>query len=95
MYRVGDRIKFKSEKKTYKIMACDSRYLICVKPFNLKNTFMYCYVDLAEQMRGPENKVFGTDYDMFDTDDCNLALKDLQTGKIDLSPRRSMKLEIE
>ena len=49
------RIKFKSEKQSYKVMASSDRYMICVKPFNARNTFLYSIVDLKEQMRGPDN----------------------------------------
>jgi hypothetical protein len=94
-YSVGDKIKFKSEKQKYRVMACDSRYLICVKHFNLKRTFIYTIVDLKENMRGPENLLFGPDYDLFDSADCELFLKDFQSGKVELSPRRSIPLDLE
>lgn len=95
MYAVGDKIKFKSEKQRYKIMACDSRYLICVKPFNLKRTYIYTIVDLQDQMRGPEDLLFGHDYNLQEQFDCEMLLGDFQAGKLELSPRRSIPLDLD
>lgn len=94
-YSVGEKIKFKSEKKPYRVMACDNRYIVCVKPFNLKHTYLYTIVDLLENERGPENLLFGHDYDLFEAEDCELLLKDFQSGKLALSPRRSIPLDLE
>lgn len=44
--KVGDKIKFKSEKQRYIVKAKDNRYLICTKPFNLQKTVLYTIVDL-------------------------------------------------
>jgi hypothetical protein len=57
--RVGTRIKFKSEKQAYTVQACDSRYAICNKPFNARKTTLYTIVDFKENVRGPENLIFG------------------------------------
>lgn len=94
-YTVGQKIKFKSEKQRYTVMACDSRFLICVKPFNLKNTYLYTIVDFLDYRRGPENLLFGHDYDLFDKADCELLLKDFQSGKVEVSGRRGIRLDIE
>ena len=42
---VGSRIKFKSEKQTYKIIAANERFVICTKPFNFRKTYMYSIKD--------------------------------------------------
>lgn len=65
------------------------------KPFNLKNTYLYTIVDLHDNERGPENLIFGHDYDLLDQDDAKLLLNDFQLDKLKLSPRRSVALDIE
>ena len=57
------RIKFKEEKQSYKIMARDSRYLVCVKPFNAKKTYLYTIVDLDQKIRGADNYHCRFEYD--------------------------------
>lgn len=54
-YKVGDKIWFAEEKRPYTIQACDERYLICTKPFNLKHTVQYTIVDLEYGIRGADN----------------------------------------
>ncbi len=56
---VGTRIWFHEEKTPYRVRARSDRYLVCTKPFNPKRTTIYTIVDLTEQVRGPENLVFG------------------------------------
>jgi len=58
-FQVGDTIKFKKEKQKYTIQACNDRFLVCNKPFNAQKTTIYTIVDLEENIRGPENLVFG------------------------------------
>ena len=57
-FKVGDKIHFEGERNAYTIRACDSRYLICTKPFNPRKTVLYTIVDLQEKVRGTENLVF-------------------------------------
>ena len=76
-FKVGDKIHFDGERNAYTVRACDSRYLICTKPFNPKKTVLYTIVDLQEKVRGTENLVFGMG---FETDeDCQEALQRLQS----------------
>lgn len=56
---LGTRVWFVSEKTAYTVRARSSRYLVCTKPFNLRRTTLYTIVDLDEQVRGPENLIFG------------------------------------
>jgi hypothetical protein len=56
---VGTRIFFAEEKSPYRVRARSDRYLVCTKPFNPKRTVFYTIIDLVEQVRGPENLVFG------------------------------------
>lgn len=93
-YKVGDKIKFQSEKRSYKIMALDSRYLICVKRFNLLHTYLYTIVDLQEQQRGPVSLNFGLSLNMFEHDECEILLRELKSGAVGLSYRRSIPLDL-
>lgn len=89
-FKVGDKVHFEGERNAYTIRACDSRYLVCTKPFNPRKTVLYTIVDLQEKVRGTENLVFGM---VFETDDdCKEALERLQYGKTEISYRNRVKL---
>lgn len=91
--KAGDRIKFFSEKRPYCVRAADRRYAICTKPFNLKHTTIYTIIDFKEDVRGPDNVIFGLGYE---TDaDAARALAQLQAGEIEVSYRRRIPLDIE
>ena len=78
-YRVGDRIWFAEEKKPYTIQACDERYMICTKPFNLRpNTVQYVLVDLEEGIRGADIYwKWGGYFDYTKREECEKALRAL------------------
>ena len=61
-YKVGDKIKFKSEVQRYTIRACNDRFIIASKPFNARKTFMYTLVDLQEKERSSDNYYCRFDY---------------------------------
>lgn len=93
IYKVGDKIYFVEEKRPYKVRACNERYLICTKPFNLQKTVFYTIVDLEEQIRGTENTVFCLG---FLTDkECEEALIRFQNGESEVSRRNRIELLIE
>lgn len=54
-YSVGDKIYFAEEKRPYTIMACDEKFLICTKPFNIQHKVQYTIVDLEDNIRGADN----------------------------------------
>lgn len=98
-YKVGDLIKFKSEKQRYTIRACDDRFIIATKPFNLKRTYLYTIIDLEEGIRGADNW-----YCKFDYSDPEEAKKCIQLLNLDplrgfnsvsISFRSRMDLDIE
>lgn len=89
-FKVGDKVYFAEENKPYTVRACDSRYLVCTKPFNLRKTVLYTIVDLVEKVRGTENLVFCMG---FETDEeCEDALRRLQSGETEVSYRNRVKL---
>lgn len=80
-YKVGDKIYFAEEKRPYTIRACDDRFLICTKPFNLiPKTVEYTIVDLVEEVRGTDGYAIGP-YDYYEDEDCEAYLKDLQESR--------------
>jgi len=93
-YKVGDKIKFVEEKKPYTIKACNERYLVCTKPFNLKHTVLYTIVDLQEGIRGTNWFVFNIYNYMVDSD-CKQCLEELISGECEISHRNCIKLNIE
>jgi len=94
-YKVGDKIKFKSEKRRYTIVGKTDRYLICTKPFHLRgNKYIYTIVDLLDQVRGPDMWLFGK-YDYSKNEEIDLALKELDSGECYISYRNRINLDIE
>ena len=87
------KIKFLEEKRPYTIQSQNDRYLICTKPFNLKKTVLYTIVDLAEEIRGTENLIFGMGFET--KEECDDALERLIIGESQISHRNRIKLNIE
>jgi len=98
-YAPGKRIKFAEEKRSYKIVAMNDRFVICTKPFNLRKTFVYTIVDLEEQLRGPDNMIFGPKYDYSDPVKATKAINELMGSNgitaFGISRRNNVKLNIE
>lgn len=91
--KIGDKVYVPGEKRPYKVRARDDRFIICTKPYNPQRTVLYFIIDLENQQRGPDNMIFCSGYE---TDEhCIERLKELQNGKIELSRRRSIPLDIE
>lgn len=94
-FKTGDKIKFKAEKKRYTIQACDDRFLICTKPFAARKTYIYTVVDLKENIRGTVNLIFGPAEDYSLPEEAQVALKEFQAGKYEVSHRNRINLDIE
>ena len=94
LYKVGDKIKFAESKQRFTIRACNSRYMVCTKPFNAKKTFLYTIVDLEEGIRGRDGYIC-TAYDYTKESEAKKYLKELASGKIEISSRHRYKLNIE
>ena len=77
----GQKIYFAEEKRPYTVRACDGRFFICTKSYNLrKNTVLYTIVDLQEGIRGTDGYSIGP-YDYTTDEDCEAFLKELQEGE--------------
>ena len=92
MWKVGDKIKFAEYKKHWTVQACDKRFLICTKPFNLRHTVLYTIVDLVDNVRGTENLVFCMGFET--RKQCQEALQRLQEGVSEISFRNRVLLKI-
>jgi hypothetical protein len=91
---MGDRIKFKSEKQSYVVRARNNRFIICTKPFNARKTYIYCIIDLCEEVRGPDNFIGGK-YCYEDHSDLLKAIRELELGELQVSHRRRLALDVE
>lgn len=91
--KVGDKVYIPIEKNPYTVKARDDRYIICTKPYNPQRTVLYFIIDLVEKFRAPDDMVFCSGYE---TDEqCEERLKELQSGKIGMSRRRGVPLDID
>lgn len=93
IYPVNTKIWFDGERHAYTVQACDDRYLVCTKPYNLYKTVMYTIVDLQGEIRGADSRVFSKGYET--QKDCKTALKELQTGALEISYRNQVPLKIK
>lgn len=92
--RIKDKIVFKEEKTSYTIKACNERFAICTKPFNLQKTVFYCIVDFEKEIRSSNDLVFNS-YDYTTDEGIEKCLSDLITGECRLSERHKLPLNIE
>lgn len=94
--KVGDKIKFQSEKQKYTVKAKSNRYLICTKPFNLKKTVLYTIIDLERLVRGTNNMIFNP-YDYAIQEDIDKGLMDLESENnvCEVSHRNCIKLDVQ
>ena len=89
--QVGDKVYIPREKRPYRVMARDDRYIICTKPFF--DTVLYFIIDLDDKWRAPDNLVFCFGYET--KEQCEERLKWLQEGIMELSRRHGIPLDIE
>lgn len=88
----GTKIWFGSEKRPYRVKACNERFAICTKPFNIKKTVLYTICDWGNGIRGTENLVFGASFETYE--ECVEALERLTTGETEISKRNYVNLDI-
>ena len=90
--KAGDRVYVAGEKRPYRVRCRDSRFIICTKPYNPRHTVIYFILDLELGIRGPDNQVFCMGYES--QAQCEERLQELQTGRIEVSRRRSVPIRI-
>lgn len=88
------KIWFEEERQGYTIQASDGRFLICTKPFNALKTYLYCFVDLKNKTRGPDNMVFKGLHNYSTPEGAREALRLLNTGELEISHRNRIALKI-
>lgn len=91
--KVGDKVYISNEKRPYRVRCRDDRYIICTKPMNIYHTVLYFIIDLVDKWRAPDNMIFCSGYET--NEECLERLKELQDGRIELSSRRGIPLDIE
>ena len=90
---VSDKVYILTHVNPFRVQARDDRFIICTKPFNLKRTVLYFIVDLKTKRRGPENMIFCSGYNT--REQCEERLKELQEGKITVSRRHGIDLDLD
>lgn len=90
---VGDKIYIPNHKRPFRVRCRDNRYIICTKPFNLQHTVQYFIIDLETARRGPDNLIFCFGYET--DEDCLYNLKLLQEGRIEVSSRYGVPLDVD
>ena len=93
--KVGDKIKFQSEKQRYTIQAKSDRFIVCTKPFNARKTYLYTIIDLDRLVRGAVGLVFGLTDDVDNPASAQECINDLENGEYEVSHRNCVKLDVE
>jgi hypothetical protein len=92
----GAKVRFVGEKQAYTVICTSNRYTICTKPFNPQHTVLYTIIDWQEQVRGPEDLIFGMGAET--KEQCLemlVRLTDGHPGRSEVSSRRNVWLNIE
>lgn len=81
----GQKIWFSDGKKSFRVREANDKFAICTQPYNFKpNTVIYTIIDFEHNIRGLDNMVFGM-HDYYSDEDCADAMKDLMSGKMEVS----------
>jgi hypothetical protein len=87
---IGSVVCFKNEKKTYKVIVKNERYIIATK--KVFNNVHYTIIDLEECVCSGDSYIFSI-HDYASENDCQNALNELIEGKMRLSRRNSAEIE--
>lgn len=93
--KIGDKIKFISEKQRYTIQAKSDNFIICTKPFNARKTYLYTIIDLTRIIRGSLSLIFGTIYNLNNPEEAEKCIIDLENNEYEVSHRNCIKLDVE
>lgn len=92
----GAKVKFENEKRPYTVICTSNRYTICTKPLNIHHTVLYTIIDWEEQVRGPEDLVFGMGAETKEQClDMLIRLTDGHPSRSEVSHRHRVWLDIE
>ena len=90
---VGTKVKFVEEKQRYIVQASNVAFAILTKPFNARKTVIYTIIDWNQNIRGPENLIFGMGAET--KKQCEEMLERLTQGESEVSSRHDIPLKIE
>ncbi len=76
--KIGDKVKFATEKQRYTLQAFNERFFILTKPFNAQKTYLYTIVDLEREVRGACDLIFGLPHDCDNPENAAICLKYLE-----------------
>ena len=91
---VGDRIKFRGDGNRYEVQACDERFAVTTAPKEGEQ-YYYVLVDLKNQVRGPDDLLFGPRENLTTRQGADSYLSQLQSGRIGISKRNCLPLCID
>lgn len=97
--KVGDKMYVSTEKAPYTVMARNERFIICNRPIRGKldtdgqRRYWYFICDLDRGVRGKDNLVFSL-YDYRTKEGCEKALLALQQGKMEVSHRSCVMIDV-
>jgi hypothetical protein len=98
--KVGEKVYVGTEKTPYKVMARDERFIICNRPIRGKldtdgqRRYWYFICDLERGVRGKDDLIF-TIYDYRTKEGCEEALLALQQGKVKVTYRNCVPLDLK
>lgn len=90
---VDDKVKFYDNcVRPFVVQAVSENFVVMTKPYNPRRTTLYTIIDWRNGWRGPHNS-WG--YGAVTREDCEETISALEDGKIELSVRRNVYLDIE
>lgn len=93
--KVGDKIKFSSDRISFTIKARSESFIICTRPKPFSKSFWYTIIDTKRNVRGPNNLVLNH-YDYTKQEDIDQCLLDLEHSEIvEVSYRNELNLDIQ
>lgn len=88
------KIKFDSERQRYTVQAFDARFIVCTKPFNAQETYLYSVVDLLQATRGSFGR-WGPPIEIDTPEGAAKIIVMLHGGDVGISERHSVPLSAD
>lgn len=90
----GDKVRFDNDRMPFYVRAVspDGRWVICTRPFPLRNTVLYTIIDFDNGVRGPDDLVFTFGYE--NDEDIADNMQRLINGEMEVSVRHDTPLFI-
>jgi hypothetical protein len=90
LHKVGDKVRFRGDRRAYTVQACNDRFAVCTKLFAARGTVIYTIIDIDEGVRGTENLVFCAGFET--QHECKEAIERLASGETEVSRRNRVPL---